>query len=260
MNTDRLSAATLEQDGTGGAPRPPAEPYTPREAVLTVIALAAGGISSLLVVAASAGLAPMAPLFWAVDVPGMLILAGVLVYARSVGLDRLRQRLWIGVVGGVVLTMALDVVRLAGAHLGYLPDSVPTFGAMITGADPMAKPTLVSYTLGISYHFFTGISFAVVYSVLFGRTRWWGPVLFSVFFVWVGQMTLPPMELMFGPFGITKFGTVWNAYALVTLLAHATMGVTLGIIVQTWARDRGLLLARPSFAGKPAGPVLRHTP
>ena len=38
------------------------------------------------------------------------------------------------------------------------------------------------------------IAFGVVYSILFGKTRWWGAVLYSVFFVELGMMTLPPME------------------------------------------------------------------
>lgn len=42
---------------------------TGTEGVLTLLALAAGGISSLLIVSASAGLAPMPELFRAVGVP-----------------------------------------------------------------------------------------------------------------------------------------------------------------------------------------------
>ncbi|GEO96413.1 hypothetical protein KTU01_25360 [Kocuria turfanensis] len=213
-----------------------------REAWLTVLALVAGGTPSLLVVAASMKLAPMPLLFWAVAVPGMLVLLGILVYARWSGLDRLYNRLWVGVVGGVVLTMALDVVRVAGVHLGYLPDSVTMFGNMIAGAAPMSDPSPLSYFLGAAYHFFNGISFAVIYSVLFGRTRWWGPVLFSVVFVESAMMLLPPMALKFGPFGLDAFGTLWNGYFLDTLLAHAAMGVALGAVIQTSARYRGILL------------------
>jgi hypothetical protein len=216
---------------------------TSREAVLTLLALAAGGISSLLVVAASAKLAPMPVLFWAVGVPGMAVVVAILVYSRVTGMERLFQRLWLGLIGGIVLTLALDVVRVAGVHLGYLPDSVTMFGNMITAAPAMAEPTPLSYALGGAYHFFNGISFALVYSILFGRTRWWGAVLFSVAFVELGMMTLPPMAPKFGPFGLDKFNTLWNGYFLDTLLAHAAMGLALGVIMHHFARHRGLLLA-----------------
>ncbi len=212
-----------------------------REGVLTLLALVAGGVSSLVIVAATAGLAPMPVLFFAVDVPGMLIVAGIGVYARRTGLQRLSRRLWVGLVGGIVLTMALDVVRVAGVHLGFLPDSVTMFGNLITGTTPMAHPTPGHYLLGETYHYLNGISFALVYSILFGRTRWWGPVAFSVLVPWVGMMLLPPMAPMFGPFGATKFGTVWNGYAADTLLAHIAMGLALAAIVASLARDRGLL-------------------
>jgi hypothetical protein len=241
------AAGPSPTDSAAQTPTPPraatSEPATARETVLTLLALAAGGTSSLLVVAASAQLAPMPLLFWAVGLPGMALVAAILVYARFAGLDRLCQRLWLGLVGGIVLTLALDAVRVAGVHLGYLPDSVTMFGNMITATPAMAEPTPLSYALGGTYHFFNGISFALVYSILFGRSRWWGPVLFSVAFVEVGMMTLPPMAPKFGAFGIETFGSVWNGYFLDTLLAHAAMGLALGVIMQHFARYRGLLLA-----------------
>jgi hypothetical protein len=218
------------------------EPVTGIERALTLVTLAAGGTSSLLVVAASAGLVPMPVLFWAVGLPGMLLVAVIGIYARITGMTRLAHRIGIGVLGGIALTMALDVFRVGGVHLGYLPDSASMFGAMITGSSPMADPTPAGYTLGALYHFFNGISFALVYSILFGRTRWWGPLLFSVGFVEVGMMILPPMAPKFGPFGLDKYASLANGYFLSTLLAHAAMGIVLGLIIQTRARHRGLLL------------------
>lgn len=213
------------------------------EGSLTLLALAAGGVSPLVIVAASAGLAPMPVLFFTVALPGMAIMAVVLLYARAAGLTRLYERLWLGILAGVLLTLALDVVRTAGVHLGYLPDSVTMFGNLITAAPAMAEPTPLGYVLGGAYHLFNGIGFGVVYSILFGRTHWWGGVLFSVAFVEVAMMTLPPMAPKFGPFGLDKFNTLLNGYVLDTLLAHAAMGIALGVIMQYFARHRGILLA-----------------
>jgi hypothetical protein len=216
-------------------------PITALELLLTVVVLASGGTASLLVIIAAKGWAPMSVLFWGVAVPGAVIVGAIYLYSRATGLDRLARRIGVGVTAGVVLTVALDAVRVAGVHLGYLPDSVTMFGNMITSRGPMADPTPVSYLLGGLYHLLNGISFALVYSIAFGRTRWWGPVLFSVLFVETGMMTLPPMEPVFGPFGLGKYASVVNPYYLTTLLAHAAMGLALAAVIGIAARDRGLL-------------------
>jgi hypothetical protein len=225
-------------------------PEITHEGALTLLALTVGGVSSLLVVTATAGWAPMPVLFYAIAVPGILVVAAIGVYANRAGLGRLSRRIWVGVVGGIVLTMALDVIRVAGVHLGYLPDSVTMFGNLIANAGPMADPTPSHYALGEIYHYLNGISFALVYSILFRRTRWWGPVTFSVL-VWIGMMVLPPMAPKFGPFGLDKFDTLLNGYAVSTLLAHVAMGIALAAIINAQARDRGLLLA-PSALMRPA--------
>lgn len=221
-----------------------------RETILTLLALAVAGISPLLIVFGSGGVLPMPLLFWGVLLPGQVVFWAILLYARARDVDRLYRRLWIGVVAGILLTMALDVVRSAGVHLGYFPDSISLFGRLITGRGMQASVTPLVYGLGLLYHFANGIAFGVVYSVLFGLTRWWGAVLYSVFFVELGMMTLPPMAKMMGPFGIGKYGTVWNGMFLDTLLAHVAMGIALGVVMQRWAPAPGLLFA----AGRGAGP------
>lgn len=219
---------------------------TPVELALTLLALAAGGVSSLLIVVSSAGWFDMRALFWAIGLPGMLLVFAIGGYAHFAEYPRLANRIAVGVVGGIALTAALEVVRSAGVHLGYLPEDEPTmFGAMITGADHMATPTLASYTLGIVYHFFNGISFALVYSIVFGRTRWWGPLLFSVFVVWVGMMVLPPMALEFGPFGLDTNDSLLSGYFVTTLLAHLAMGFALAAVTTALAHYRGLLPTLP---------------
>ncbi len=50
---------------------------------LTLLALAAGGVSSLLIVTASAGWFDMPVLFWAIGLPGMLLVFAIGIYARS---------------------------------------------------------------------------------------------------------------------------------------------------------------------------------
>lgn len=64
-------------------------------------------------------------------------------------------------------------------------------------------------------------------------------------FVETAMMKLPPMAPKFGPFGLSTFGTILilNGYFLDTLLAHAAMGLALGVIMARFARHCGILLA-----------------
>lgn len=225
---------------TGSPPSEATAPETPLELALTLLALAAGGVSSLLLVTSGWGWWDMSVVFWVIGLPGMLLVFAIGIYARVAGYPRLANRIAVGVVGGIALTAALDVIRVAGVHLGYLPDSPPMFGAMITGANPMADPTLGVYSIGLLYHFFNGISFALVFSILFGRTRWWGPVLYAMLME-VGMMTLPPMAPRFGPFGLDKYDSLLSGYFLTTLLAHIAMGFALAAVSAALARHRGLL-------------------
>ncbi len=139
-----------------------------RETILTLLALAMAGVSPLLIVLGSAGVVPMPLLFWGALVPGQVVFWTILLYARARNLDCLYRRLWIGVVAGILLTMALDVVRGAGVQIGYFSDSISLFGRLITGGGMQAPVTPVVYGLGVLYHFASGIAFGVVYSVIFG--------------------------------------------------------------------------------------------
>lgn len=164
-------------------------------------------------------------------------------------MHRLLHRLWIGVVAGIALTVALDIFRFRGFMLGYLPSDMPLlFGKEILGLGPGAEPTTPAYVLGYGYHFLNGIGFGVVFSLLFGKTPWYVAVLYSVVFVELGMMTLPPMAKMLGPFGIERYGTIWNGMFITTLVAHIGMGVAPGLIVQTWGRYKGLLFREGSTA------------
>ena len=228
----------------------PIDTPTRLETGLTLLTLAAGGASPLVIVAAGGGWLPMPPLFWGVSVLGVVVVAAIYLYARNAGMTVLRDRIAVAAPAGIVLTLALDGVRVAGVRLGYLPDSNTMFGNMITGAMGMAEPTAVSYTLGGVYHLLNGFAFALTYSIVFGCTHWLGPVLYSTLFVETGMMILPPMEPNFGPFGLDKYDSLINGYYGVTLLAHLAMGLALAAVLYAGPRHRGLVFELPALMGR----------
>jgi hypothetical protein len=204
-------------------------------AVLSVILMA---ICPLAVVLAGYGVGSLRAYFFFLIIPAFILFAVVLFRVRKIEGGGLFTRLLVGVVAGIALSIALDIVRLTGVNLGYLPADMPQiFGLQILGKMPMqAQPTPLSTFLGYLYHFMNGIAFAVIYIIVFGRTPWWAAVLYSVFFVEVGMMTLPPMAVMTGPFGLGMGQGILNGVFLTTLLAHVAMGLALGFIVQRWGR------------------------
>lgn len=140
------------------------------------------------------------------------------------------------------MTVALDIFRYSGVLLEFMPADMPLrFGNQILEKSPKAEGEPLAYIVGYGYHFLNGIGFATVFSVLFGKTRWWAAVLYTVFFVEFGMMVLPPMAKMLGPFGIDKYGALWNSMFLTTLVAHFFMGVALGSIEQRWGKYKGIL-------------------
>lgn len=228
-----------------------------RELMLTLVALAAVGVAPNVAVVAFAGVASLRSLFWGVVIPAEVVVLGVAVYARLAGMRRLLNRIVIGVAAGVALTIALDVVRYPGFRIGFLPGDMPlVFGNHILGRAMDAAGTPLAYLMGYGYHVMNGIAFGTVYSVLFGKTRWWVAVLYSVFFVEAGMMLLPPMAKMVGPFGVDRHGTILNPFFLTTLLAHVSMGIVLGLVVKRWGKYRGLVFAE----GRRAEPVAAAAP
>lgn len=211
---------------------------TRRELVYAVPPLVLVGIFPLAVVAAGYGLGSLRSYFFYLLVPAAVAFLIILFATRRLGSGVLFNRLAVGVLAGIALTVALDVVRLTGYNLGFLPANMPqVFGLQIVGEMPMkAQPTQASTFFGYLYHFMNGVTFGVVYSLVFGRARWWAGILYSVFFVELGMMTLPPMAKATGPFGLGLGQGILNGVFMTTLLAHVAMGVVLGLIVQRWAR------------------------
>ncbi len=87
--------------------------------------------------------------------------------------------------------------------------------------------------VGYAYHYWNGASFAVIYALLFGRTAWWGPLLYSIFFIDTGMMLF--MQAAMGPL-------TWGII-VVAFLAHVAFGLVVGVLLQRFLRDDGTILA-----------------
>lgn len=168
--------------------------------------------------------------------PALILLGVIWAYAAR-HYPRLANRIGAGLAAGLIAAFGLDVVRLIGVAMGAFPGDMPTmFGMMITGRMGMGAAVLLT---GYLYHFLNGTTFGLMYALLAGKAHWvWG-VVWGLFFE-LGMMTLPPVPMMAGPFGIHGF---WPGLFIVSLIAHLVFGVILGVLVQRWVRDRGTIFS-----------------
>lgn len=242
------------------APVPIASPRVPAiELPLTLLALiptAAG--ANVLVVALTPGMPSMTTLTEVVLIPSIVLLFVVWIAAYRLGLERLTNRIWTGIWAGAAATAALDIIRLTGFSLGWLPGNNPRmFGVLIF--DTMALgPTEFSDFIGSLYHYWIGATFGLTYTLLVGRTRWWGGLIWGGVFVELGMMTTPPMVIAMdvGYFGL-KYGAGWEVLAT-SVPAHIAFGTVLGLLLERYTRHRGWIWH--VIVGATKATQLRHSP
>lgn len=180
--------------------------------------------------------------------PALAVLVAVWLYASG-NYPRLANRIAAGAAASFAASLGLDVVRLIGVSMGAFPGDMPTMiGQMIVGRmSPDAGVRLAGYT----YHLLlNGTTFGIMYTVLAGKAHWGWGLAWGLFFE-LGMMTLPPVAMMAGPFGIHGF---WPALFIASFVAHVVYGVILGVLAQRWVRDRGTIA---SVLTRPAPPAAR---
>lgn len=210
------------------------------ELILTALALIPAAVGpNILVVALTPGMPSMDVLTQYALLPSIALLIIVSIVARRLQLDRLTNRIWTGVWVGTVSTAALDVIRLTGFSLGWMPGNMPRmFGVLIF--DQMALgPDDLSDFVGSLYHYWVSACFGLTYTLLIGRTRWWGGLIWGLI-IEVGMMTTPPMVVAMdtGYFGLKQgFGVLG-----VSLIAHVSYGIVLGLLLERYTKHGGWIL------------------
>ena len=204
-----------------------------------VFALSAMSIWCLL--AEFYGLCSMRTFTLAVLLPATAALVLMAVLDRARGDGRLWRAVVLGAAAGLLAATAYDVFRLPFVFAkqwglaSFVPPMnlfkvFPRFGAMILG-EPVEQPTysLTAQLVGWAYHFSNGITFGVMYLALVGdvtRRSWLWAVLLAIGLELA--MLLTPYPQFFGI-------SVTAAFVAVTLTAHLTFGVVLGLVSKAWA-------------------------
>lgn len=227
---------------------PPPEPWRPAsmgEVLLTGLALVPAAIGpNILVVALTPGM-PEMPLLtrWAL-LPSLVLLLVAWGLAFLWGYERLTNRIWTGIWIGGASTAALDLFRLISFSLGLLPGNMPRmFGVLIL--DTMAVgPTPYSDFLGSLYHYWVSACFGLTYTLICGRTRWWGGLIWGLI-IEVGMMTTSPMVVAMdtGYFGLKLGKGLLNGIFLGSLVPHIAYDIVLGLLIERYVRQKGSIVS-----------------
>ncbi len=191
---------------------------------LIAITLAAAGISPNLFVAAQAGYALLSDLAVQFLIPSIIIILAVLLYAYRGGYRELGHQIGVGLVGGLIATVGLEVVRHTGFLLGGMPGEMPKLLGVLILNRFAQGPNMLSNIVGWSYHFWNGAAFGIIYSLLFGRGKLLYGILYAIL-IGIGFMAGPAAIAL----GVGRFGVDFGiGFPLTVTLAHIAFGSILG--------------------------------
>lgn len=214
---------------------------TLKELVLSGVALAAAGISPNLFWMAQAGYATLATLAVWVLIPSAAAVLGVLLIAHTSGESRLANRMIAGGLAGGVATIALEIVRITGFHLGQMPGSMPELAGVLLLNRFMLGPSLLSDLAGWTYHVWNGISFGLIFAVVFGRKPFWVALAYGLFMA-MGFLVSPAVSAL----GIGFMGHSMPGMPVTVVLAHVAYASVLWLLVRRWVRTPEWILGSTS--------------
>lgn len=207
--------------------------------LLISIILALASVAPLIFPAAMAGHGTLNVLAEYYLIPSIIGLAAIALLARWRAPWASRSIAW-GALAGAGATVGLEVVRIIGFHLGYMPGSMPELMGVLLLNRFALGPDAASNLAGWAYHFWNGAAFGIIYVMLVGTRRVWGGILYGLA-VGVGFMLSPVVQSL----GVGYFGLDFSVgFPIVVTLAHIAFGTLLGILAQQFlGRQPGVILS-----------------
>jgi hypothetical protein len=209
---------------------------TPIEVLLAIFLVSLSGVGVLV---HTFGPVPMDLTAPFVVLPAGWLLAGAIMLRRRLPerFHTFTKMLPRGMVWGLLATFGYDAIRpplVSIAQFDYDPfKAIYIFGELITGG---VRGEFWSDLAGWSYHFWNGMSFAMMYAILFPRGGWftallWGEVLQMILiYTYQDLINLKPFDT-----GVLVTG----------LVGHGVWGLILGIGMRySWDRDDARVDAR----------------
>jgi hypothetical protein len=185
-------------------------------------------ISLVALLAHIAGVLEMRYFLFFFGIPSLLLLMAIAAYARLIDAAVLVNVLEVGLIAGIAATIAYDLARLIlmETHI-FDYDSyraITIFGSWITQTP---STTWQSFVAGWTYHYWNGISFSIMYMVLFARRHW----LWGVGYGLVMEMCMLGLFPTFLPISSPA------GFVALSLTGHVVYGAVIGAAGQQYARS-----------------------
>lgn len=194
-----------------------------------ILCFLAAGTSGAALLAKVYGVASMQAAVFAVGIPASVALVLVWLRAHRAPGNQLAASLESGVVGGLLGTLAYDLVRvpfhLSGRRL-FAP--ISAYGVWISDATMSTRFTDLT---GWAYHFWNGIAFGVMYTLFMSGRHWGYAILWGLALETIAVAS--PFARIFSLSG--NYSALAVAYA-----GHVAYGVPLGLFAQDWNGVRSL--------------------
>ena len=206
--------------------------------ILGLVVLAMAGISPNIYPAAMAGWASMPVLGTWLLLPSIIIIVLIYVISRAQNRTVLSHRILIGAVSGLIATIGLEIVRIFGFKMGWMPGDMPKLLGVLLTNRFMQGPSTWSNFLGYAYHYWNGASFGIIFVVLFGRKPvWWG--LLYALLIGTGFLLSPAVKAM----GVGFMATGLPGMTEIVYGAHILFGLILGFLAHQWLKTPEWLFA-----------------
>ena len=225
---------------------------------LTILIIILSGASAGLLLLPPLEIIPYATFRDIAIIPSVIIIFVIGILSRK-KLPRITNRLFVGMVSGILASFALEAIRIpAYMFTKWIPmDSMISIpGLLLTekitvlseikqvvmqSGVPMNlyHAPLDAFVVGGLWHFWNGATFGIIYALFIGKGKWWYGIIWGIIIEMV-MMIAPYLIIMKGPFGIEHMDG-YNIF-VITLLAHVLFGAILGIIVQKWKKGSNSIL------------------
>jgi len=206
---------------------------------LLLVTLAAASVGPLIFPAAQAGHGTMAQSAKYFLLPAVAVLIFISFLSWK-SVPEIGRSIVCGGLAGVIANIGLEIVRITGFRMGYMPGNLPRLMGVLLLDRFALGPSFASDFAGWAYHFWNGASFGIVYVLLFGATRRWVGILYGIA-VGLGFLVSPVVISL----GVGYFGLEFSkGFPLTVLSAHLAFGLALGFLT-----NRFLPSQRSPFLG-----------
>jgi len=211
---------------------------TLKNSLLLVVTLAAASVGPLIFPAAQAGLGTMAQSAKYFLFPAIAVLMFIALLSWKSVPAIGRSIVW-GGLAGAIATVGLEIVRITGFKMGYMPGNLPRLMGVLLLDRFALGPSLTSDFAGWAYHFWNGASFGIIYVLILGTSRRWLGLLYGIV-AGLGFLVSPVvLSLGVGYFGLQFSG----GFPITVLAAHAAFGLLLGTLAARFLSAEPSVLA-----------------